>query len=79
MHDLWLPRDFVPANQDGEAVEHRLVPLDDLPALLVHDDGPEALTADASLVALDALIRLGAIDADDPLHPWLAALCGAGR
>jgi 8-oxo-dGTP pyrophosphatase MutT (NUDIX family) len=79
VHDLWLPREFVPANQDGEAVEHRRGALATLPALLVHDDGPEALTADASLVALDALLRLGVIDADDPLHPWLAALCGQGR
>lgn len=79
VHDLWLPHAFVPANQDGEVVEHRRVPLAELPALLVHDDGPEALTADASLVALDALLRLGVIDADDPLHPWLAELCGQGR
>ena len=79
VHDLWLPSEFVPANQDGEAVEHRRVALAALPALLVHDEGPEALTADASLVALDALLRLGVIDVDDPLHPWLAALCGQGR
>ena len=78
VHDLWLPRAFVPANQDGEVVEHRLVSLADVPALLVRDDGPEALTADASLVVLDALIRLGAIGVEDPLHPWLAALCGQG-
>ena len=25
VHDVWLPADFVPACQDGEAVEHRLV------------------------------------------------------
>ena len=79
VHDLWLPRAFVPSNQDGEVVEHRLVPLVDLPDLLVHDDGPDALTADASLVVLDALLRLGVVDADDPLHPWLAELCGQGR
>lgn len=79
VHDLWLPRDFVPANRDGEAVEHRLWPLPALPALLANDTGADVLTADASLVALDALIRLGAIDADDPFYPWLAALCGAGR
>lgn len=79
VHDLWLPRQFVPENQDGEAVEHRLVALADLPALLAQDSGPDVVTADASLVALDALIRLGTIDADDPIHPWLAALCGEGR
>jgi 8-oxo-dGTP pyrophosphatase MutT (NUDIX family) len=79
VHDLWLPRGFVPANQDGEAVEHRLVPLRALPELLANADGPDALTADASLVALDALLRLGEIDAEDPLYPWLADLCGRGR
>jgi len=79
VHDLWLPRGFVPANQDGEAVEHRLLPLDRVAALLANDDGDEVVTADASLVALDALIRLGAIDADDPFYSWLAALCGEGR
>lgn len=79
VHDLWLPREFVPANQDGEAVEHRLVPLDRVVALLANDSGQDAMTADASLVALDALIRLGAIDAEDPFFPWLAALCGEGR
>jgi len=79
VHDLWLPRDFTPANQDGEAIGHRLVPLDEIPALLANADGEDVMTADASLVALDALIRLGSIDADDPFHPWLAALCGEGR
>ena len=79
VHDLWLPRDFTPVNQDGEAVEHRLIALAEVPALLAQDSGPDVVTADASLVALDALIRLGVIDADDPIHPWLAALCGEGR
>ncbi|MFO1309012.1 MAG: DUF4743 domain-containing protein [Burkholderiales bacterium] len=79
VHDLWLPRSFVPANQDGEAVEHRFVPLSGVPALLAQSEPPDALTADASLVALSALIRLGAIDADAPLYPWLAELCGLGR
>lgn len=79
VHDLWLPADFRPANQDGEAVEHRLVPLGQIAALLANDTGPDVMTADASLVALDAVIRLGVIDADDALHPWLAALCGEGR
>ena len=79
VHDLWLPPSFVPANQDGEAVEHRLVPLAALPGLLANAEGPDVLTADASLVALDALLRLGAIEAEDPLYPWLADLCGRGR
>jgi len=79
VHDLWLPRDFVPANQDGEVVEHRLVPLDAMGALLANDEGPDVVTADATLVAVDALLRLGAIDAEAPLYPWLSDLCGRGR
>jgi 8-oxo-dGTP pyrophosphatase MutT (NUDIX family) len=79
VHDLWLAPDFVPANQDGEAVEHRLVPLDAMAALLANADGPDVMTADATLVAVDALLRLGAIDAEEALYPWLSDLCGRGR
>jgi len=79
VHDLWLPSGFVPDNQDGEAVEHRLVPLDAMGALLANDEGPDVVTADATLVAVDALLRLGAIDAEAPLYPWLSDLCGRGR
>jgi thiamine pyrophosphokinase len=79
VHDLWLTRDFVPANQDGEVVEHRRVPLDAVAALLANADGPDVLTADASLVAVDALLRLGAIDAEEALYPLLSDLCGRGR
>jgi len=78
-HDLWLPGDFRPANRDGEVAGYRLVPLDELPALLAQDDGPDALTVDASLVALDALLRLGNIAADDPMRPALERLGGIGE
>jgi len=79
VHDLWLPPEFMPDNQDGEAVEHRLVPLDAMAALLANADGPDVMTADATLVAVDALLRLGAIDAEEALYPWLSDLCGRGR
>jgi len=79
VHDLWLPAGFVPANQDGEVVEHRCVPLDAMAALLANDEGPDVLTADATLVAVDALLRLGAIDAEEALYPWLSDVCGRGR
>ena len=62
VHDFWLPPEFVPANQDGEAVAHRLCPPDDLLALLAYDD----ITADASLVVVDFLLRQGHIAPDDP-------------
>jgi len=73
-HDLWLPGDFAPANQDGEAVAHRCLPLAAVAGLLVQDDEPDALTVDASLVALHALLRLGAIDPRSPWHEKLRAL-----
>jgi 8-oxo-dGTP pyrophosphatase MutT (NUDIX family) len=64
VHDLWLVPDFLPDNQDGEAVEHRLVDLPQAAALIAHQQGPDAVTADASLVILDFLLRRGALDAD---------------
>jgi 8-oxo-dGTP pyrophosphatase MutT (NUDIX family) len=57
-HDLWLPVEWRPVNQDGEAVEHRLVPLDDVARILASDTAPDVMTADASLVARDCLARL---------------------
>lgn len=73
-HDLWLPGDFRPSNRDGEVTGHRLVPLQQVTTLLAQDDGPDALTVDASLVALDALLRLGTIAGDDPMRPALERL-----
>jgi len=61
VHDLWLDADFVPANQDGEAVAHRLVPLEEVAQILAIDGGPDAMTVDATLVALDCLERLGVL------------------
>ena len=63
VHDLWLPPDFVPANQDGEAFDHRCLDLGDVAPLLAQRSGPEALTIDASLVALDCLVRHGVLPA----------------
>ena len=62
VHDLWLPDDFVPANQDGEAVDHRLCAPPDVLATIATDD----ITADASLVIVDFLLRRGHIAAGDP-------------
>jgi hypothetical protein len=74
VHDLWLPADFVPAGQDGEVVEHRLVSLREVAALIANDDGPDVVTADAALVMLDCLLRHGAIAPDAPDYGALAAL-----
>jgi len=74
VHDLWLPADFVPAGQDGEVVEHRLVSLREVGALIANDDGPDVVTADAALVMLDCLLRHGAIEPDAPDYGALEAL-----
>jgi 8-oxo-dGTP pyrophosphatase MutT (NUDIX family) len=70
VHDLWLPSDFVPVNQDGEAVQHRLCAPDDVLAVLTTDD----ITADASLVIVDFLIRHGNLPAHDPSLATLEGL-----
>ena len=70
VHDLWLPANFAPANQDGEAVEHRLCTPEDIVAVLATDD----ITADASLVIVDFLIRNGHILRGDPSFAALDAL-----
>jgi 8-oxo-dGTP pyrophosphatase MutT (NUDIX family) len=70
VHDLWLPADFVPANQDGEAVEHRLCAAEDILAVLATDD----ITADASLVSVDFLLRHGHVPSDDPSFGMLESL-----
>jgi 8-oxo-dGTP pyrophosphatase MutT (NUDIX family) len=79
VHDLWLPPSFVPRNQDGEAVEHRQVSLAQAARLCANDAGPDVVTADASLVILDALLRLGTIGDDAPHRAELAALLGRER
>ncbi len=70
VHDLWLPADFVPANQDGEVVEHRLCPPDGVLSVLASDD----ITADATLVIVDFLLRHGHIASGDPAFAALDAL-----
>jgi 8-oxo-dGTP pyrophosphatase MutT (NUDIX family) len=70
VHDLWLGSGFVPQNQDGEAVEHRLCTPDAILELLAGDD----ITADASLVIVDFLLRHGHVAPDDPSLGQLQAL-----
>jgi 8-oxo-dGTP pyrophosphatase MutT (NUDIX family) len=78
VHDLALGAGFVPANQDGEAVEHRLVDLREAARLIAIDEGPDEMTIDASLVVLDYLIRRGAIAADADGYAELEALRSIG-
>ena len=55
VHDLALPPDFVPCNQDGEVCGHRLVGLGEAARLVAQDSGSDEVTVDASLVVLDYL------------------------
>ncbi len=59
-YDLWLPGDFRPENQDGEVVDYRLVDRDEVLRLMQLDTGPDAMTIDATCVALDCIERLAA-------------------
>jgi 8-oxo-dGTP pyrophosphatase MutT (NUDIX family) len=70
VHDLWLPSDFGPANQDGEAVEHRLCDPEEVLAVIAGDD----VTADASLVIVDFVLRHGCVLTADPSFAALDAL-----
>jgi hypothetical protein len=74
VHDLPLPPDFVPAGQDGEVVEHRLVTLDEAARLVTNGEGADVVTADASLVIVDCLLRRGLIAPDVPGYLALDAL-----
>ena len=74
VHDLWLPGDFVPANQDGETIEHRLVVMDDAARLIALAEGPDEVTADASLVVARLPAAAGAVDAASPAFGRLKAL-----
>ena len=65
VYDLELDADFRPANQDGEAVEHRQLTMAEA-AELIADNGEGVVTADASLVILDCLLRHGALGPDSP-------------
>ena len=58
-----MPTDIIPVNQDGEAIEHRRVSVAEAGRLIALDTGPDQVTPEASLVVLDALLRLGALDA----------------
>lgn len=74
VHDLRLPGSYVPEGVDGEAVAHRLVALSEAAELIANEEGKDALTADASLVILDCLIRQGAIAPDAARYLALADL-----
>lgn len=69
VHDLVLPPDFEPRNQDDEVEEFRLAPAAEVLAL-VRDT--EEFTLDAALATLDHFLRSGAISRTDPQYTGLA-------
>ncbi len=64
VHDLWLPPDFRPANQDGEVAEVKLLALEDVVQALLAGE----FTLDAGTVMVDGLLRLGAVLPEDPQY-----------
>jgi 8-oxo-dGTP pyrophosphatase MutT (NUDIX family) len=74
VHDLWLPADFTPQCRDGEAVAHHRVDLVTAARLIARASGTDVVTADASLVVLDWLMREGAIPRASPDFAALDAL-----
>lgn len=66
VHDLDLPTDTVPVNQDGEVAEFRLVTPDEAARLAANESGPQVVTADASLAIVDWLMRHGHVPGGTP-------------
>jgi len=64
VHDLWLPEDFKPANQDGEVAEILRLPVEDVVERILAGE----FTLDAGTVAIDGLLRLGAVLPEDPQY-----------
>jgi len=77
VYDLELDAGFVPANQDGEAVEHRQLTVSEAARLIADGEDDDAVTADASLVILDCLLRHGTLGPDSPGIRALSALLHA--
>ena len=70
VHDLWLPPDFTPVNQDGEVAEIRCMPVEDVLQSLLTGD----FTLDAGAVMIDGLLRMGAMPPEDPQYLELLRL-----
>ena len=74
VHDLWLPASFTPVAQDDEVVDYRLVSLLEAARLVAVGKVFDAITADASLVIVDFLMRQGKIGRDSAAYKTLDAL-----
>lgn len=85
VHDLWLDPGFTPKGIDGEVVEFRLETVAAAARLITNRNGNDVVTADASLVIADYLLRCDRIAAGTSdyvaldalrrvsLEPWSAA------
>ena len=60
-HDIVLPENFIPQNQDGEVAEFICIPVDEI-MKMIEDDAE--FTTDAMLVIVDCLIRHAYITSD---------------
>lgn len=70
-HDLVLPPDLEPRNQDGEVAQFRCMPL---AALIDELETDAPYTVDAAMVILHYLVRVGHITPEHPNYEQLAAL-----
>ncbi len=64
VHDLWLPSDFKPVNQDGEVSEIIRMPVEQVLQELLNGE----FTLDAGAVMIDGLLRMGAVPPEDPQY-----------
>lgn len=64
VYDLDMPGDFTPEPFDGEVEEFRLLPIDEVAAIV--RDSLDDFKFNCSLVVIDFLIRHGVITPDDP-------------
>jgi len=71
VHDVELPPTFVPRNEDGEVVDYLLESVVTVAEWIGNAEGERVVTADASLVIVDWLMRHGHVT---PAHTAFAAL-----
>ena len=64
IHDLWVPDEFTPANQDGEVAEIRCLPVEEVMRNILAGE----FTLEAGTVTIDGLLRLGAVLPEDPQY-----------
>ncbi len=70
VHDLWLPAEFAPANQDGEVSEIQLMRNEEVVERILEGE----FTLDAGAVMIDGLIRQGVPLPEDPQYLELLRL-----